>query len=76
MIYVEFFNGNSLLYIQWMQDFTPSDPSRHVLHTVSIDEFNANDHIELTFGKPKCLETENGIRFNIRAESEHDGKPH
>lgn len=76
LIYVEFHYGNSLLYVQWMQDFTSGDPSRHVLHTLSIDELNANDHIELTFEKPKCMETKDGIRFNIEAESGHDGKRH
>ena len=72
VIYVEFYYGNSLLYIQWLRDFTYDDPTRHVMHTLSIDEFNADDHIELTFDKPKCIETDRGIRFQITADSGND----
>lgn len=76
IVYVEFHYGNSLLYVQWIQEATPDDATKHILHTLSIDEFNANDHIELSFGKPECIETVDGIRFNIEAESGHDGMRH
>jgi hypothetical protein len=76
VIYAEFYFGNSLLYIQWLKDFTLEQPSRKVLHTVSIAEFNANDHIELMFDKPQCIPTSTGIQFNVHADSGQDGKAH
>ena len=76
IVYIDFYLGNSLLYIQWMKDYTLEDPTRRVLHTLSIDEFNANDHIELTFDKPECIETQNGIKFRIEAQSGHNEKRH
>ncbi len=74
IVYIDFYLGNSLLYIQWVKDFTIDDPTRHILQTISIDEFNADDHIELTFDKPECMETENGISFKIETQSGHDMK--
>lgn len=76
IVYVEFYYGNSLLYIQWVKDFTSNDITRHVMQTLSIDEFNADDHIELTFDKPRCIETGDGIKFDIEAISGHDDKTH
>jgi hypothetical protein len=76
VVYVEYFYGCSLLYIQWVKDFTSKDPTRHVMHTLSIQEFNADDHIELTFDRPECKETKDGIQFDMVAESGHDGKKH
>lgn len=70
VLYADFYFGNSLLYVQWMQPGSPPE----LVHTLSIAEFNANDHIELTFDKPRCIETAQGIRFSIKALSGHDGK--
>ena len=76
IIYIEFHYGCSLLYIQWMLDGEINDGNTKVLHTLSIKEFNANDHIEFTFQKPECKETKDGIKFNITANSGHDMKKH
>ena len=77
VIYVDFYFGNSLLYVQWVKDtISPTGPTREVVKTLSITEFNANDHIEFMFKKPKCLTTKGGIKFNIIADSGHDEKTH
>ena len=76
IVYIDFYYGNSLLYIQWIRDFTLDDPARHTVHTLSIAEFNANDHIEITFDKPACVETDDGIRFSIDALSGNDETRH
>lgn len=52
---------------------TLRNPTRQTLYTLSIKEFNADDHQELTFDKPKCVEDESGIHLKIAAESAHDG---
>lgn len=70
VLYAEFYFGNSLLYVQWMKPESPPE----LVHTLSIPDFNADDHIELTFAKPRCIETAQGIRFSIKALSGHDGK--
>jgi hypothetical protein len=70
VLYAEYYYGNSLLYVQWLK---PESPPQ-LIHTLSIPEFNADDHIELTFDKPRCIESARGIRFSINALSGHDGK--
>lgn len=70
VLYAEYYYGNSLLYVQWLKPESPPE----LIHTVSIPEFNADDHIELTFDKPRCIESAQGIRFSINALSGHDGK--
>lgn len=70
VLYSEFYSGNSLLYVQWMKP----ESLPELVYTLSIPEFNADDHIELTFDKPRCIETAQGIRFSINALSGHDGK--
>lgn len=72
VLYAEFYYGNSLLYVQWMEPGSPPV----LLHTLSIPEFNANDHIELSFEKPQCVESAQGIRFFIEAQSDHDEALH
>jgi hypothetical protein len=76
IIYFEFFRGCSLLFVQWMLGYDVGGGSTKVMHTLSIKEFNTNDHIELTFDKPICKPTANGIDLEINTESGHDNKKH
>ena len=77
VIYVDFYHGNSLLYIQWVKEtISSSDYNREVIKTLSIDEFNGDDHIEFMFKKPHCFPTKDGARFHIMASSGHDEKMH
>lgn len=73
ILHAGFFQGNSLLYVQWLKE---GGPSPELIQTVSIPEFNADDHIELTFANPRCVATRQGIRLNIVAESGHDQEKH
>jgi hypothetical protein len=69
VVYVGFYNGNSLLYVQWVKDpdFSGSSHTPKILHTLSIAEFNTDDHSEMTFAKPQCKENNHGISFAINA---------
>ena len=73
ILHAGFFQGNSLLYVQWLRE---GGAAPELLHSVSIAEFNADDHIELIFAQPRCIATRHGIRLNIVAESGHDLKKH
>ena len=53
VVYVNFYYGNSLLYVQWVEDLKEPSNRPKLLHTLSISEFNADDHIEMTFEKPQ-----------------------
>ena len=74
VLYFDFHYGNSLLYIQWIKSPRLSDGERELVYTLSVPEFNANDHIELSFAKPRCIATRDGIRFVIHAWSGHEEK--
>jgi hypothetical protein len=74
IIYLEFFRGCSLVFVQWMLRDDAGGGSTKVKHTLSIKEFNADDHIELIFDKPICKPTPNGIDIEVDAESGHDLK--
>jgi len=70
VIYVGFHYGCSLLYIQWLRDWAaPGVEDRRVVYTLSIDEFNRDDHISITFKKPKCKELKRGLLFDIDARN-------
>lgn len=76
IIYIDFYYGNSLLYIQWVKASYSAEPSPEIVTTASISEFNADDHIELTFPKPVCKEMKDGVELVIKAESGHDENEH
>ena len=68
VIHVGFFNGCSLLYIQWVKE----GEHPKVVYTLSIDEFNADDHIEFLFDSPICKAISKGINIELNAVSGHD----
>lgn len=74
IVYIEFYRGCSLLYVQWMKERNFTDGSTKVLHTLSIDEFNADDHIEITFDRPECEQTDKGIKLKMITDSGNDDK--
>ena len=69
---LDFFQGCSLLYIQWVK----GGEHPKIVYTLSIDEFNADDHIELLFDAPVCKATSKGIDLELNADSGHDGLKH
>jgi hypothetical protein len=76
VIHIESYNGCSLLYIQWLINNKSSNYNQKILHTLSIKEFNADDHIELTFPMPRIVKLKNSIKIYITAESGHDDQEH
>ena len=77
IVNVDWHYGCSLLYIQWMLGYEHTGGLRtEVLHTLSIREFNADDHIEFTFDKPECLDTKDGIKLDIVANCGHTTDKH
>lgn len=76
VIYFDFHYGNSLLYLQWIKETPQNANPYRVIRTLSIPEFNADDHLELIFKKPVCQKTTKGIAFDIAAESGHDQTIH
>lgn len=77
IVYIDFYFGNSLLYVQWVKDtIPPNGHTREVIKTLSISEFNADDHIEFMFKKPRCKRTKDGVEFDITADSGHDEEIH
>lgn len=75
ILYAAFVRGNSLLYVQWMgQGYAAAEPES--LFTLTLPEFDSDDHGELTFPMPRCVETRQGIRLHIVARSGHDNRLH
>ncbi len=73
IIYIEYLNGCSWLYIQWMKDLG-SGPALGTTQAFFTLPIYTNDHHENTFNKPVALCTTDGIKLIYLAENGHNDK--
>lgn len=74
IIYINWYYGNSLLYVQWMQNPNQQENLPKTVYTLSIEEFNRDDHLELEFKMPKIKLDRDGLTLFVNATNSHDQK--